>query len=228
MADSEDYKAKYERERERRIQLETEVKEKEALLAEEHNKLLDVENSLLEGHDALMSLEQEHIKVLKHQLKAEYEKRTFAEKERDEFEQKAEEAEKKLGKYESSVSDLEREMVELADTLKKKDKLVSELSERNVEAQSRAYVGEKPKEARDIEDVKELIDRLGSMKLGEAARMLSLNDNEIRDYTKKLRDQGLVELQHSETGNPTIKATKKLISEMSKQRMELRKRGRSK
>ena len=225
--EQEDYKAKYEAERERRLALEKEVREKEALLAEEHKKLLDIEGGLLTGPEALLSLEQQHIKVLKHQLLAEYEKRAFAEKERDGLKLRLDEAEKKLGKYESSVSDLEREMVELADTLKKKDKAMSELSEKKAREHV-FYSGEKPKEVKDLEDIKELVDRLGSLKLGETARMLGLSLDETKNYVKQLAGDGFVELQHTETGDPSVKATKKLVLEMSNLRMELRKRGRGK
>jgi len=210
--DKKDFKSKYEFERERRLQVEEENREKEALLAGEHDRMLEIEGGLVSQAEALTSIEQQHIKVLRHELKSEHQKRVAVEKERDEIARELEKSEGKIEACESSVGELEKEMSELERELTKKEKIVGKLSEHENQVDVVSYDGLESWEVDELEKVREIVGRIGTIKKSEVSEMFKIEDDSMQTYIQKLKEKGFVEVMHESSGDPMLKATLKLVS----------------
>jgi len=240
-----DYKLLYEEERKKRAALEAELAEKERQFTEQYQKLLQVEQGIIDGEETIRTIEQEHIKSLTQHLHRERRKSSDLEKRIEETKsqcnaQLAEErkkAEEAIKGKDEEISALSQEVgmwktkyktEHEARIVLEESRMSQAMSQKKVHGDGRMFDEDAPGDdsISQTQDLVKILSRYGRVKLSEVASLLEQEPSEVMKKIRILHERKFVKIENPKSPDPTLLATKDLVKKISDLRMKLRRRGR--
>ncbi len=215
-------------ERERRVKLESQLEDKEKKFTEQYQRLLQVEQGIITGEEALRTIEKDHIDTLSRHLRKEHKARTEVEetlyKERAGFEQKLRKEKEKSAALEEKV----KQLSENADSSEDMSVKMAKATEISGLASDMNLGLEDPLDSFAVEtqDFLKLISRIGKVSVSEAARTLDIDRRKVLKCAKELRKKGFVTIETTKNKDQLVSSTKDLVKKMSDMKISMRKKGR--
>lgn len=230
----------YEAEKKKNEQLAAELKEREKKFTEQYQKLLQVEQGIISGEEALRTIEQEHIDSLSYHLRKEHKAKLELEKtledERKRFEDEIAAKDRNIASFEKTVRELNLELNSTREEVLSKDSALQVKDDESWEKilaktglasdLDLGFEGEHETVNVQLQDLLKLLGRIGKIRVSDAARNLGTDEKQVMKFAKLLHKKNFVKVENLKSGDPTLRATKELIGKLSELRLKLRRKGR--
>lgn len=220
--------------------LEKDLRDSEKKFTAQYQRLLQIEQGIITGEEALRTIEREHIDSLTYHLRKEHKSRMEAD---ERFRIETEKFEEELIKERETTRKSERRANELADELqlmrdksKEKDKKIddaeTEAWNKLLTVSGLAYdidmgiTGVDDSWLVQIQDLLKLLVRIGKVRISDAARILEVDKKRIVKFAKILKKRGMLNVERTKHHDPLLSATRKLVTSVNEMKLKLRKKGR--